>query len=520
VNLNQWKLGPKIYLVVALLSAVAIGIGALGADTMRVYNRRVEQLSLASKRAALLEQVNGLIYATVMEGRGVYLSKGAKDAEEFAAGIERDLAGIRQRIGAWAKLADAADTDDVARMRRATEEFSAFREQIVTLARAGDIQGAIDIGFTVPARNTRKVMAEELTRLAGANNVLIDRLTGVTTRLYEDRVIELVVLTLGGVFVCSLLAVLFVRRFITGPINVITRTMTRLAAGDVSGDIAVSDRDDEMGAMARAVRVFQEQAIAANALSERVTENIRRVAIAATQASSAVSQVSDGANIQLGALKQSAAALGQSTAAMSDVARSTQMASEQAREASILVADGLKQMSDMVARVGEIAESSTRVQGIADSIQRIASQTNMLSLNAAIEAARAGEHGRGFAVVAGEVRKLAENSGTLAQEIGGLVKQATQQADAGVEMAREVGGKMEQIAQRVRQSDRLVGAIAAAMEEQQTTVADINHSVTELTRIGQSNATAAEEITATMLDLSRLADHTRIEVDQFRKVAA
>jgi methyl-accepting chemotaxis protein len=58
------------------------------------------------------------------------------------------------------------------------------------------------------------------------------------------------------------------------------------------------------------------------------------------------------------------------------------------------------------------------------------------------------------------------------------------------------------------------------MEEQQAAVLDINSSLTELTRIGQSNATAAEEITATMLDLSRLADHTRAEVDKFKKVGA
>ncbi len=79
---------------------------------------------------------------------------------------------------------------------------------------------------------------------------------------------------------------------------------------------------------------------------------------------------------------------------------------------------------------------------------------------------------------------------------------------------------MQQIAEGVRQSDKLVGAIATAMEEQQTVVGEINISVTELTRIGQSNATAAEEITATMVDLSKLAEHTRKEVEQFKRNAA
>jgi methyl-accepting chemotaxis protein len=248
-----------------------------------------------------------------------------------------------------------------------------------------------------------------------------------------------------------------------------------------------------------------------------VTEDVRRIALAAGQASSAVSQVSDGSNLQLYSLKKTSAALNQSTLAIADVAKSTQLASEQARGAAGLASGGLQRMSSMVTLVNEIAENSNRVRRIADAITRIASQTNMLSLNAAIEAARAGEQGKGFAVVAEEVRKLADNTTSLAQEIADLVNRATKQAGEGVTVADEVSLKMQQIAESVRQSDKLVGAIATAMEEQQMVVGEINSSITELTRIGQSNATAAEEITATMVDLSRLAEHTRKEVEQFKR---
>ena len=250
-------------------------------------------------------------------------------------------------------------------------------------------------------------------------------------------------------------------------------------------------------------------------LTERVTDNIRRVAMAATQASSAVSQVSDGSNVQLTALRQAGAALAQSAEAIAEVARSTQLASEQAKEAAGLVAGGIRQIGRMVEGSVAISENSTQVSQIAEAISRIASQTNMLALNAAIEAARAGEHGKGFAVVAEEVRKLAENSGNLAQEIATLVQHATEAAGRGVATAQEVSDNMHRIAERVQQSDQLVGAMGM---QQQMTVRGINANVAELTRIGQSNATAAEEITATMLDLSKLAERSRGDVDEFSAV--
>ena len=149
-------------------------------------------------------------------------------------------------------------------------------------------------------------------------------------------------------------------------------------------------------------------------------------------------------------------------------------------------------------------------------IGQIASQTNMLSLNAAIEAARAGEAGKGFAVVAEEVGKLADHSGRSVSEINTLVEKADAETSKGVRVAGVVGDSIDQISKGVGESEKMANAIAAAVEQQSASVEEIRASMNQLQSIGESNAAASEEVTATMVELARLADQTRNEVERFR----
>ena len=515
--LRRIGLGPKIYLVVILLSVVAVTISYVGINAMQTYNRRVHQLQHYAHAAIVGEQVNGLILAVVMDSRGIYMARDHAEAEKFAPLILKNLAIMKQKMAEWTDFAEPEDRDKMDRANARANEFIKFRTELVRLSREATLEEARAYGDNDANRANRTALNHEMETLAAIGQTNTSNLTERTQSYYESKLVTMIVLGIVGV-VLAVVAVVLVVYHVTRPITRLTVSMTELAAGNKEVVVPSLDRADEIGDMARALGVFRDQAVAAQALTDRVTENIRRVAMAATQASSAISQVSDGSNIQLNALKQSATALEQSATAIAEVARSTQLASEHAKSAAKLVTDGIGQMGTMVEVVNAIQQNSGQINQIAGSISRIANQTNMLALNAAIEAARAGEHGKGFAVVAEEVRKLAENSGSLAEEIAGLVQNATEEAGRGVEMVQEVSGNMHRLADGVQQSDRLVGAIAAAMEEQQVTVNGINTNVAELTRIGQSNATAAEEITATMVDLSKLAERSRVDVEEFKKV--
>ena len=318
----------------------------------------------------------------------------------------------------------------------------------------------------------------------------------------------------AGIGLLGLLLVWFVLVLLTArPLSRLARAMQGLARGDAEVDVPEAGRADQVGEMARAVEVFKTNLANSNRLMEQALEGARRTAVVTTQASQAIGQVSEGAMTQLTELRQISDALGHTADAVADVGRSTQQARDTASEAQSLLGESLEKVRQLIETVDAVGEDTERVTRIAATIAKIATQTNILAINAAIEAARAGEHGRGLAVVAEEVRALAANTEALAQEIADVVLAAGRRTREGAGTAAAVGEAMDGFERLTGKSARLAAAIAVAMEEQQTTVASLDERVATLTRIGQSNATAAEEITVTMIDLSRLASESRRAVE-------
>lgn len=293
------------------------------------------------------------------------------------------------------------------------------------------------------------------------------------------------------------------------PLTRVARAMAGLSRGDASTEVPDTDRADQVGEMARAVEVFKSNLLATRAMADQALDGARRTARATSEASQAIGQVSEGALSQLAELREVGAALSQTTAAIGEVSRTTAAAQVQAESARLLVSGSVEKVRALTETVDAVGEDTERVTRIAGTIAKIATQTNILAINAAIEAARAGEHGRGLSVVAEEVRALAANTETLAQEIADVVLAAGRRTREGAGVAAAVGESMDQLEALVSESARLAGAIAVAMEEQQATVGSLDERMITLTRIGQASATAAEELTVTMIDLSRMASEAR-----------
>jgi methyl-accepting chemotaxis protein len=367
-----------------------------------------------------------------------------------------------------------------------------------------------------PLNDAWRVRAVTFNSLVGEARRLVREETasnlGRATRLSDQgRWLNMAGLAVGllGLFLTWLVLV----RLTARPLGAVARAMERLAHGQAETALPGTERRDQVGEMARALLVFRDNLLATRRLGEQALDGARRTAVATGQASHAIGEISDGAMTQLAELRELARMLGHSTEAIREVGRITQGSHDQTESARRLLAEGLGKIAALVEVVDAVGDDTERVTRIAGHIGRIATQTNILAINAAIEAARAGEHGRGLAVVAEEVRALAVNTEALAQEIADVVVQAGNRAREGRRGAAAVGTAMDELERLVGESARLSGATAIAMEQQEATVTGIAERVEVLTRIGQSNATSAEEITVTMIDLSRLAEETRAAVE-------
>ena len=174
------------------------------------------------------------------------------------------------------------------------------------------------------------------------------------------------------------------------------------------------------------------------------------------------------------------------------------------------------EMSNMVHSMNRISETSKKIENIISQIEGIASQTNLLSLNASIEAARAGEAGRGFAVVATEIRNLADQSAKSAVDTRELVANTLFEIEEGnkvatctAEVLDEVVDSIRNIAERSRMLSENAVAQAAAMGE-------ADAGINRISEVVQSNSAASEEASATSEELSAQAMNMAELVGRFQ----
>lgn len=252
----------------------------------------------------------------------------------------------------------------------------------------------------------------------------------------------------------------------------------------------------------------------------KVLGNIQNVAdqVAVGSGELAVSAqgLAEGASNQASAVEQLLATVTDVTSQVEENSRATDQLHDNAKSVGGEADVSKKKMSELMRAMESIKTTSQEINNIIADIEDIATQTNLLSLNAAIEAARAGEAGKGFAVVADQIRKLAEDSAQSAVKTRQLIEASLLEISKGNDITEETADCMNKVMDELDHILIAVGDIRTASDKQAVSVKEIEKGVEQISLVVTSNSATAEETSATSEQLSAQAATLNGEIERFR----
>ena len=533
-----------IILMVGTSLVTVICITALWLQTLRMEART----QLENYRTQLLQDVDtslknetqivvSLLEKVYQQQQAGLLSE--PEAKKLAADLVRDL---RYDDGKGYFWIDTADGVNVVLLGRDVEGKSRIdlvdpngvhfiQEMLKNGQQTGG--GYTDLSFAKPGETTPLPKRNYTTTFAPYQWVLgtgvwIDQIDALIAAQKEaidaDFYSSLRMTVLVSVLIealCIALAIFFSNKLAT-PIVHVTNRLATLAQGDFRHNAALETKissTDEIGRMSQAldtlqhnVRQMMKQAIEA---AEKITtavaqlnESADQSATVSSQVAFSMSKVADSCNEQFAEMDRTKAQIGTLEQHMSAFAGNLSQTVDAVDGTNRAAAQGATRVNEAVLQMQRIAESvshsaevitvlgeeSDKIGTIVDAIAAIAEQTNLLALNAAIEAARAGENGRGFAVVAEEVRKLAEQSSTSADEITALITSIQEKAQNAVEVMQEGASQAQGGTEAVDAAGRTFKEIASMVEHVASESSAMGSRVHELEQSTHSIRNSAESM--------------------------
>lgn len=452
-----------------------------------------------------------------------------------------------------------------------TEEEWAMLEKIASLSnglvpleenamanvKAGNIQEAQDYVFGEEYEKTvRQINDLTDSTIEAIQDRLSEEQSSMTVLQWTAQILFLLIL---GLIVLQIFIIIkFSKKELLRPIKKVSEQMVLLSKGNFQEELDMKEDNSEVGTMVTAIntmkknthdiiqeissilgemgngdyriKVQKEYAGEYVEIKESFTgirkqmhdtfqtlkEISGQIGLGSEQLANAAQDVAEGCTSQATQVSEIVTMMKELSVVMENNTKEALNSVELSTEASRTLLVGNQKMDELILAIEEINKCSEQIRTIIGAIEDIASQTNLLSLNASIEAARAGEAGRGFAVVADQIRTLAEESAQAAGNTRKLIETTVAAVEKGIDIAGQTAEDMKKVMESTNASTEKMNIISELLEEEVVHIQEINTTVSAISEVVNSNSAASQETAAVSEEQMNQVELMMQQVSQFK----
>ena len=494
------------YVTIIALFVVSICVSIFGvhqnsAMTTAFYEQPYQVSKSAISLRNTIEQIS--IYL-----KQCLISEDPLEREQLIADIEQ--LAIEREAEYNAVVANLkTGLDGLNQFAMASESLLSVRNEVVDEVRAGDIDQANTLfqQSYLPQKNATLGLADDIVDAAEQKAVEYSQETTYVEIATSAIIVLIGLLTIG-------LVVVLWRRIshaIAVPVGEIEGMAKRVAEGDLTVHVTPSS-NNELGALAASMN---KTVAALRLMVEQLKETAEQVERSSSQMSDGSQTVAQGSAEQAMSIEELATSVQDITQVVEENNESVLIANENTAGVLSAVEHSNDQISRAVEVIAEIKVSTRNISQLANTIEDISFQTNILALNASVEAARAGDAGRGFAIVAEEIRRLATQVSEASRAADELAVRATSSVENGSALIKVTSTSMESAVAATEGVKEMMSAIARASTQQLEAVSQIQESMDSLSDVVQENSAASEESAVIGEELAEQARSLKHLINRF-----